>query len=117
MSRMKEVEAQHHEKMLLGGMMADASQVVAVMRSCIQSAFFRVVKHRFIFEAIQTLHRSYSPVDVLSVTSALVDSKQLQICGGTIYLAKLVGYATEQARAHHDNAIRQGVKEAGGKVE
>ena len=117
MSRMKESEAQHHEMMLLGGMMADASQVKAVMRSCIQSAFFRVVKHRFIFEAIQKLHRSYSPVDILSVTAALVEKKQLYICGGTAYLVSLVGYAQAQAQAHHDNAIKQGVREAGGVAE
>jgi len=117
MSRMREEEAQHHEKMLLGGMMADNVQVQAVMRSCVQSAFFRVVKHRFIFEAIQKLHRSYSPVDILSVTAALVEQKQLYICGGTAYLAVLVGYATQQGQAHHDKAIKQGVREAGGKVE
>jgi len=117
MSHMQEAEARHHEKMLLGGMMADASQVKAVMRSCIQSAFFRVVKHRFIFEAIQKLHREYSPVNVLSVTAALVDKKQLQICGGLNYLTQLVGYAQAQARAHHDNAIKQGVREAGGVAE
>ena len=117
MSHIQEAEAQHHEKMLLGGMMFDNTQVIAVMRSAVNSAFFRVVKHRFIFEAIEKLHRAYAKVDMLSVSNVLTEKKQLQICGGLNYLTQLVGYAQAQAKAHHDNAIRQGVKEAGGKVE
>ena len=113
---MTDPEAQHHERVLLGTMMYDNSQIPQVVKA-MSSAFFRVVKHRFIFEAIQALHRSYTKVDAISVINTLTARKQIGIVGGAEYIAELIGYATRAAQAHHDAAIRAGVKEAGGKVE
>jgi len=111
-----EAEAQHHEKMVLGSMLLDNAQVPKVVKT-MTGAWFRVVKHRFIFEAIQSLHRRYAQVNLISVGNILADRKQLNICGGVAYLTQLTAYVTKAAKAHHDKAIRQGVKEAGGKVE
>ena len=117
MSKVQEAEAQHHEKILLGSMMNDNSQVVTVMRSAVRSAFFRVVKHRFIFEAIEKLHRAFTRIDVLTVSNVLTEKKQLAFCGGVEYLSQLAGYASDQAKAKSAGAIKQGVREAGGKVD
>ena len=115
-NRMTDTEARHHEKMVLGCMMLDNAQVPQILKT-MTSAWFRVVKHRFIFEAIQTVHRAYAKVTVMSVGTALMEKKQLGIVGGVKYLAEIIGYVTKAAQAHHDAAIRQGVKEAGGNVD
>ncbi len=108
-------DAQHHEKMALGSMLLDNSLVKQAARS-MSSAFFREPKHRFIFDAILKLHRGYSKINVVTVANVLAGTKQLTICGGAKYLAELTGYVQAKAKAHHDAAIRAGVKQAGGNV-
>lgn len=113
--RLTEPDAQHHEKMALGSMLLDSGLVAQAVKT-MKPEFFRVVKHRFIFEAIIALHRAYTHVGPMSVTNILTQRRQLGICGGTAYLAQLIAYVQDKAKAHHDAAIRAGVNEAGGKV-
>jgi len=112
--KLSDADAIHHEKMVLGCMMLDSSQIKKSLT--MKSAFFRLPKHRFIFEAILSVYRSLAKVNVLSVSTALEEKHQTLIVGGLPYLIELTAYVQKAAKAHHAAAIRSGVKQAGGKV-
>lgn len=114
--KLSDKDALHHERMVLGTVMLDPSNVIHAARA-LSPAFFRDSRHRIIFGAIMALHRSYTPINVVNVVNSLVARKALSVVGGAAYLAELVAYAKQQAQAHHDAAIRAGVQQAGGKVE
>ena len=113
--KVKDKDARHHEKVLLGGMLYDPSQVAAVVLQ-IKPAFFRITKHRLIYDAIRALHKSGTPVNVLNLANAMTVKHSISITGGVKYLAELVAYAEKAAKAHHAGAIRAGIVQAGGKV-
>lgn len=110
--RLSDQEAQHHEKMLLGAILGDPSNVVQA--AAVKPAFFRVSKHRIIFMAIMDLHRSGTSVNLLNVVNVLAAKRAMSIAGGTAYLAELVSYAQAKARDHNAAALRAGVRQAGG---
>src|SRR5690606_27871798 len=62
---------------------------------------FYVAKHGLIFEAIMRLFEANTPADLITVSTALSDSGQLESVGGSAYVADLVNGVPSAANIEH----------------
>lgn len=76
------------EEAILGALMVESGLFYQIS-SIIDAQSFYKESHQLIFEAIKTLDRSNSPVDLLTVTEQLRKLDNLDYVGGPFYLAKL----------------------------
>jgi replicative DNA helicase len=76
------------EEVVLGAMMIDKKGVDEVIDILHPDVFYKDA-HRFIYEAIFILFEESQPVDLLTVSSQLKKSGNLESCGGDFYLIKL----------------------------
>ncbi|ARN77624.1 replicative DNA helicase [Nonlabens spongiae] len=76
------------EKVVLGALMIDGKGVDEVIDLLTPEAFYHKA-HQSIFESIDTLFKSGSPVDLLTVSAQLRKDKKLDAIGGDHYLVQL----------------------------
>ncbi len=77
------------EEAILGGILLDPEAISRVVE-LLQPDSFAITAHQIIYRATLTLHLQGKPTDLMTVTSWLADSKQLESVGGQIKLAQLV---------------------------
>jgi len=58
-------------------------------------------RHKTIFQSILDLYRNGKPVDLVSLSVYLKDSKQIERCGGNSYIAQLVDAVPSAANIEH----------------
>jgi replicative DNA helicase len=67
----------------------------------VQAKSFYAAKHQIIFEAIERLVNSKEPVDLLTVSAALRETKELDVIGGAAYLSDLLGLVGSAANVKY----------------
>ena len=77
------------EKSVLGALMIDKEAIHRVIDSLNPQDFYSR-QNRMVYEAMITLYEKQRPIDILSVTQRLRESKMLEDIGGKSYLAELV---------------------------
>ena len=78
------------EKAVLGAMLRSASMVSEGVAKLNEEDFFEENEnHRAIFGAMYRLYNRGVPVDPQTITNELINSKQLEVSGGTEYLIEL----------------------------
>lgn len=89
------------EKSLLGAIMISDSILPEIL-TIVRPTDFYEQKHATIFRAMMDLYDSHQPVDLLTTTSKLKQSKQLKEVGGAPYLAELSNFvpAASHAKAY-----------------
>ena len=89
------------EKSLLGAIMISDSIFPEIL-TIVRPTDFYEQKHATIFRAMMDLYDSHQPVDLLTTTSKLKQSKQLKEVGGAPYLAELSNFvpAASHAKAY-----------------
>ncbi|MBI4281389.1 replicative DNA helicase [Candidatus Uhrbacteria bacterium] len=76
------------EQSLLGSLLIDKDAIIKVIDIVHAQDFYKDT-HRMIFEAMLELFSQHEPIDILSLTNRLSDTKQLEIVGGRTYLVSL----------------------------
>lgn len=94
------------EKNVLGAMMLDQEGVVIALETLKPTDFYKD-KHRFIFDAMISLHQKHEPVDILTLTEELRRHSTLEDVGGTGYLSELASLVPSSANIeYHAQIIR-----------
>jgi len=76
------------EQAVLGAILTDPG-TIEVVRETLQGGEFFDRQHARIFRAMIKLHDADEPIDLVSITAQLQDSKELEDVGGVMYLTKL----------------------------
>lgn len=85
------------EQSLLGALLIDKDAVVKISEFLKPSDFYRSEQHGLIFGAIVSLFEKREPIDLITVTEMLKASKNLDLVGGSAYLAELVNMVPTSA--------------------
>ncbi len=76
------------ERAVLGAIMLRPTALQEIEDILSYDAFY-ADKHRIVYKVMQELAERHEPIDVLSLTHALKEKKQLESIGGSAYLAEL----------------------------
>lgn len=76
------------ERSVIGSLMIEKNAIIKVA-DLLQAEDFYYDTHAMIYSSIMELFSKRSPIDVLTVTAALKDQKQLETVGGQTYLKEL----------------------------
>src|SRR3989344_4272642 len=100
----QQVEA---ESSLLGSLLLDGSMMDKVADTLGSEDFYKT-EHRLIFQAMLSLFEKQKPIDILSVSNALKESKNMEEVGGNSYLTTLVnGVPTASNAGYYAEIIRK----------
>jgi len=88
------------EEALLGCMMLERNATETVATELTAEMFYKT-EHGIIYKAIKMLFDSGTPIDLLSVTAQLRKSKELEIVGGSYYLATLTNKVVSSANIEY----------------
>ncbi|TSC79666.1 MAG: Replicative DNA helicase [Candidatus Peregrinibacteria bacterium Gr01-1014_25] len=76
------------ERTVLGALLLDPEAILKVS-DFLRSEDFYDPRYRLVYEAISDLYQKHDPIDFVTVTSRLADSKKLDDVGGNSFLAEL----------------------------
>lgn len=88
------------EVSLLGSVLID-DEVITSIADKIMSSDFYDKRHGIIYAAILKLYEKHKPVDLLTLSSMLKDSDELEQIGGSSYLTELTNAVPTAAHAEH----------------
>lgn len=88
------------EVSLLGSILLD-SEVITAIADKISSEDFYEKRHGTIYNAILRLYEQNKPVDLLTLSSSLKDSNELEDVGGSSYLTELTNAVPTAAHGEH----------------
>lgn len=88
------------EKALLGSIMLKPDVILEIIDTVTSKSFY-VRKHGLIFEAMLKLFSKKEPIDLLSLSSKLKESKTLEQIGGNAYLTELVNVVPSASNFKH----------------
>lgn len=95
------------EKVVLGALMIDGKGVDEVIDLLTPDVFYQKA-HQFIFDAIDKLFKSGSPVDLLTVSAQLRKDEKIEAAGGDHYLVQLSQLVSSTAHIEfHARIIQQ----------
>lgn len=95
------------EEAVLGALMLEKDALTNVIDILQPKSFYRE-QHERIFSAIQTLFQKSEPVDILTVTSQLKKTGELDLVGGAYYITQLTNRVASAANAEfHARIIAQ----------
>ncbi|MDP2695845.1 MAG: replicative DNA helicase [bacterium] len=95
------------EESVLGALMMDKDAIIKAADLLTAEDFYSSA-HGLIYAAIIRLYEKHQPVDILSVTTELKESKKLQEAGGSTYLSKLINSVpTSSHVAHYAKIVRE----------
>lgn len=95
------------EEAVLGALMLERDAVTDVIEILKPESFYKEA-HQRIFGAIQKLFEKGEPVDILTVTSQLKKTGELEIVGGPFYISQLTNRVASTANAeYHARIITQ----------
>ncbi len=88
------------EMALLGSIMLRPEALIEIMDILRPEAFY-VDKHKTIFEAMVSLYEKREPIDLLTLSSKLKESVDLDRIGGMSYLTEIVNTVPSSSNAEH----------------
>ncbi len=88
------------EQSVLGGIMVDPDALDRIVDVITEEDFYKNA-HRKIYATVMGLKTKNQPVDLLTITSSLRDSGELDAIGGTSYLATIVDQTPSSANIVH----------------
>ena len=88
------------ERALLGSIMLRPEAIVEIMDILRPEAFY-ADKHKTIFEAMVHLYEKREPIDLLTLSSKLKESVDLDRIGGMSYLTEIVNSVPSSSNAEH----------------
>ncbi len=94
------------EKAVLGSIML-RKEAMQDVEDVISPDSFYAQKHKIIFEAMLDLYLKNEPIDMLSLSTKLMEKKQLEQIGGNQYLAELTSTVPSSTNAKHYAEIVQ----------
>ncbi len=95
------------EESFLGCLLLDKDAIIKVADIIHENDFYKDA-HRLIFETMKDLYARHEPIDILSLTNRLEETKRLQAVGGRTYLAHLSNVvATSSHVVHYANIIQR----------
>lgn len=95
------------EKAVLGAIMLEKNAALEVLDLLKPESFYNPA-HQKIFNAIVELSKTYKPIDILTVTEALRQTKELDEVGGAYYISVLTSNIGSAAHIeHHARIIAQ----------
>jgi replicative DNA helicase len=95
------------EKAVLGAIMLEKNAALEVLDILKPESFYNPA-HQKIFSAIVELSKTYKPIDILTVTEALRQTKELDEVGGAYYVSVLTSNIGSAAHIdHHARIIAQ----------
>lgn len=97
------------EKSILGACILERSAFSRV-HSILSSDCFVVSGHSFIWDAMNQLNGSSTPIDLITVTSQLRKNNKLSDVGGALYVTQLTQAVASSANIEHHAAILVGQK-------
>jgi replicative DNA helicase len=92
------------EKALLGSIMLRPEALAEIM-DILRSEAFYADKHKTIFDAMSHLYEKREPIDLLTLSSKLKESGDLDRIGGVSYLTEIVNAVPSSSNAEHYAAI------------
>ena len=92
------------EQALLGSIMLRPEALIDIMDILRPEAFY-TDKHKTIFEAMVSLYNKREPIDLLTLSSKLKESGDLDRIGGMSYLTEIVNTVPSSSNAEHYAAI------------
>ncbi|MGC9319242.1 MAG: replicative DNA helicase, partial [Armatimonadota bacterium] len=110
------------EQATLGAMLVEAGAVERALQIVSKQDFYRE-GHRYIFSAIEAVHDSEQPVDVVTVGAELRRRSRLAEVGGGEYLTALIGevpttaHVVRYATIVHDKAVLRRLIRAGAELQ
>jgi len=94
------------EMALLGSIMLRPEVLPEIMDMLVPEAFYSQ-KHRTIFSAMQDLYKRQEPIDLLTLSSRLKESGDLDRVGGASFLTEVVNSVPSSSNAEHYAEIIQ----------
>ena len=95
------------EQAVLGSLMLEAEAIHKVAGIITADSFYND-NHRTIFEVVKSLANASKPIDLLTVTRALIEKNQLQEVGGPLFITQLTSKVASAAHIeHHARIIQQ----------
>jgi len=88
------------ERALLGAIMLNPNAMYEIADMMGPDSFY-ASKHGTIFDAMLSLHNKGEPIDLVTLSGKLKESKRLKSIGGSAYLSELVGAAASPGSAQH----------------
>ncbi len=88
------------EESVLGALMLDKDAIIQVA-DIVSSGDFYKQTHSIIYESMLELYERREPIDVLSLTNRLQEKKQLDLIGGSSYLAHLASSVPSATHVEH----------------
>ena len=88
------------EKALLGAIMIRPMAMIDVA-DILAAREFYADKHRVIYETMVELHKKGDPIDLISLSTRLEDTKQLDRIGGNAYLSELADAVPSASNAEY----------------
>ncbi|MGC9357189.1 MAG: replicative DNA helicase [Anaerolineae bacterium] len=77
------------EEAVIGALLIDPEGIFRVL-SFLRAEHFYLQKHRWLYEAIVSLHERREPIDFLTLTTELENREHLEAVGGAAYVARLI---------------------------
>lgn len=95
------------EQGVIGSILVENSALVEVA-TLIEAGDFHDARHRLIFAAAKNLQSRQTPVDLVTLSSALRDAGQIEDVGGASYLAELlIAVPTATHAGHYARLVRE----------
>ncbi|MBU6370514.1 MAG: replicative DNA helicase [Patescibacteria group bacterium] len=91
---------------LLGSIMLRPEVLPEIMDMLVPESFY-TGKHKIIFMAMQELYRRQEPIDLLTLSSKLKESGDLDRIGGASFLTEILGSVPSSSNAEHYAGIIQ----------
>lgn len=102
------------EQAVLGALMLEADAIHKISPILTSNSFYNP-NHGKIFECVKSLANEGKPIDLLTVTHALKEKKQMEEVGGPLYITQLTSRVASAAHIeHHARTIQDlfGLREA-----
>lgn len=92
------------EKVVLGALIIESQSFFKIANIINEHSFYEP-KHQTIFRTIKAMHEQRKVVDLLTVTKALSDTKELENVGGPLFVTQLTGNIASSAHIEHHARI------------
>ena len=93
-------QAIEFEEAILGAIMLEKEALKEAMET-LQAKHFYVDSHQYIYESILDLYNENKPVDILTVCEKLKAKGQLDVIGGSYFIAKLTSKVSSAANLQY----------------
>jgi replicative DNA helicase len=87
------------EQTVLGALLFDPDAIIKISDFLLPEDFYDPT-YRLVYEAIHQLYQTHQPIDIVTVSNKLSDSKKLQDVGGSAFLAELASKVPTSAHVY-----------------